>query len=45
MRPKRIILIRHGKSEGNANEKLRETIPDYALNLTQEGVEQAKYAG
>jgi broad specificity phosphatase PhoE len=45
MRPKRIILIRHGKSEGNANEKLRETIPDYALNLTQEGIEQAKYAG
>lgn len=45
MRPKRIILIRHGKSEGNANGKLREIIPDYALNLTQEGVEQAKYAG
>jgi broad specificity phosphatase PhoE len=45
MRPKRIILIRHGKSEGNANEKLRETIPDYALNLTQEGIEQAKHAG
>lgn len=45
MRPKKIILIRHGKSEGNANEKLRETIPDYALNLTQEGIEQAKHAG
>jgi broad specificity phosphatase PhoE len=45
MRPRRIILIRHGKSQGNANEKLRETIPDYALNLTSEGVEQARQAG
>jgi broad specificity phosphatase PhoE len=45
MRPKRIILIRHGKSQGNADEKLRETIPDYALNLTSEGIEQARQAG
>jgi broad specificity phosphatase PhoE len=45
MRPKRIILIRHGKSEGNADKKLLETIPDYALNLSQEGIQQAKLAG
>jgi broad specificity phosphatase PhoE len=45
MRPKRIILIRHGKSEGNADRKVLETTPDYALNLTEEGVEQAKQAG
>jgi broad specificity phosphatase PhoE len=45
MRPKRIILIRHGKSEGNEDKKLLETVPDYALNLTQEGIEQARQAG
>jgi broad specificity phosphatase PhoE len=45
MRPRRIILIRHGKSQGNADKKVRETIPDYALNLTPEGVEQARQAG
>jgi broad specificity phosphatase PhoE len=45
MRPNRIILIRHGKSEGNADKSLLETIPDYALNLTQEGIEQARQAG
>ena len=45
MKPKRIILVRHGLSEGNADERLHETIPDYALNLTPEGIEQAKQAG
>jgi broad specificity phosphatase PhoE len=45
MKPKRIILIRHGKSEGNTDRNLLETIPDYALNLTFEGIEQAKQAG
>ena len=45
VRPKRIILIRHGKSEGNEDKKLLETVPDYALNLTQEGIEQARLAG
>ena len=45
MKPKRILLIRHGQSEGNANNKLQEIVPDYALNLTGEGVEQARQAG
>lgn len=45
MKPKRIILIRHGQSEGNADKDLLETTPDYALNLTSEGVEQARQAG
>jgi len=45
MRPKRIILIRHGRSEGNADKKILETVPDYSLNLTQEGIEQARLAG
>lgn len=45
VKPKRIILIRHGKSEGNEDRKLLETVPDYALNLTREGIEQARQAG
>ena len=45
MKPKRIILIRHGISQGNADTRLHETIPDYALNLTGEGIEQARLAG
>jgi len=45
MKPKRIILIRHGESEGNLNSSLYKTTPDYALKLTQKGVSQAKQAG
>ncbi len=45
MKPKRIILIRHGESEGNLDNSLYETIPDYALKLTQQGISQAKQAG
>ena len=45
MKPKRIILIRHGKSEGNADINQYEFVPDYALNLTPDGFEQARRAG
>ncbi len=45
MKPKRIILVRHGKSEGNADRMVYETIPDYALNLTPLGIQQAREAG
>lgn len=45
MKPKRIILVRHGKSEGNADKSQYETVPDYALNLTLDGIEQARQAG
>jgi broad specificity phosphatase PhoE len=45
MKPHRILLIRHGESEGNANKNHYLTIPDYALRLTQKGVEQAQQAG
>lgn len=44
MKPKRIILVRHGQSEGNEDSLNYETIPDYALNLTQ-GQTQAIGAG
>ena len=45
MKPNRIILVRHGESEGNVDEGQYLTIPDYALNLTPKGVEQAQRAG
>jgi broad specificity phosphatase PhoE len=45
MRPKRIILIRHGNSEGNADRERYATTPDHALNLTPEGMQQALDAG
>jgi len=45
MRPKRIILIRHGNSEGNADRERYATTPDHALNLTTEGEQQALQGG
>ena len=45
MKPKRIILIRHGQSQGNETPELHKEIPDYALELTPEGMAQANEAG
>ena len=45
MRPNRIILIRHGESEGNADKHQYLLTPDYALMLTPKGIEQAQQAG
>ncbi len=45
MRPKRIILIRHGESEGNADGEIYSSTPDFKLKLTPKGKEQAKEAG
>jgi broad specificity phosphatase PhoE len=45
MKPNRIILIRHGESQGNQNREVYATIPDYALQLTQKGIDQAREAG
>ncbi|MBT3314926.1 MAG: histidine phosphatase family protein [Anaerolineae bacterium] len=45
MKPKRIILVRHGESEGNVDCQRYEETPDYALNLTARGIEQAQKAG
>jgi broad specificity phosphatase PhoE len=45
MKPKRILLIRHGQSEGNADKNLLEFKPDYALDLTAKGIAQARRAG
>lgn len=45
MKPKRIILIRHGESEGNIDENVYSTKPDYKLDLTSIGLEQAEKCG
>ena len=45
MRPKRIFLVRHGNSEGNADRERYAITPDHALNLTPEGMQQALDAG
>ena len=45
MKPKKIILIRHGKSEGNENPAIYIEKPDYALELSETGLKQADDAG
>lgn len=45
MKPKRIFLIRHGESEGNANKEIYTKIPDYAVRLTDRGRTQADDVG
>ncbi len=45
MNPKRIILIRHGQSEANVDQYLFSSKPDYTIELTDKGREQAKEAG
>ena len=45
MKPKRIILIRHGESEGNVDENVYSVKPDYKLDLTSKGLEQAEKCG
>mmetsp|Transcript_40573 Transcript_40573/g.87080 ORF Transcript_40573/g.87080 Transcript_40573/m.87080 type:complete len:455 (+) Transcript_40573:164-1528(+) len=43
--PTRIILIRHGESEGNVNRDIYTTKGDAHLELTPTGLQQAKDAG
>lgn len=43
--PELIILLRHGESEGNADNTLWRTKPDNKINLTDNGIQQAKEAG
>ncbi|MGG8408147.1 histidine phosphatase family protein [Streptomyces sp. 12297] len=44
-RPRRIVLLRHGESEGNADDTVYEREPDHALRLTVTGRAQAVAAG
>jgi broad specificity phosphatase PhoE len=45
MKPHRIILIRHGESEGNLSKAVYGQKPDYTLELTDLGRQQAERAG
>lgn len=44
-RPKRIILIRHGESEGNVDKTVYARIPDSLVRLTSLGKKQAEDCG
>ena len=44
MKPNRIILARHGESEGNADTVIYKIKPDYALELSEKGLVQANLA-
>lgn len=43
--PKRIILVRHGESQGNKDDAAYSLTPDHKIPLTPLGIEQAKKAG
>ena len=43
--PSKLIMIRHGQSEGNVDELLYSTKPDNAMRLTKLGWEMARMAG
>lgn len=45
MKPQRIILIRHGECFANTDESKFATEPDYTIELTDKGIQQAKDAG
>lgn len=45
MKPQKIILIRHGESQGNVNKFLYAKVPDYAIYLTENGKAQARDVG
>lgn len=45
MKPERIFIVRHGQSQGNVDREIYKDIPDYALQLTPLGVEQAAKVG
>lgn len=44
-RPHRIILVRHGESEGNVDDTIYERVPDHRIGLTPKGFEQARATG
>ncbi|KAI1120254.1 histidine phosphatase superfamily [Nemania abortiva] len=44
-RPRLIVIIRHGQSEGNKNREIHQTIPDHRVKLTPDGWAQARDAG
>jgi broad specificity phosphatase PhoE len=45
MKPERIFIVRHGESQGNVDRSIYKDVPDYALQLTPNGVKQAISVG
>lgn len=45
MKPDKIFILRHGESQGNVDRDIYKDIPDYALQLTDRGIEQATTVG
>lgn len=45
MKPRRIILVRHGESESNVDHAVLHRKPDFAVNLTLNGRKQAEAVG
>ena len=43
--PRRIVLVRHGESEGNVDENAYTRVPDSQIKLTPRGHEQAEHTG
>ena len=41
-KPRRIILIRHGECHANTDKSKFATEPDYTIELTEKGIEQAR---
>jgi hypothetical protein len=41
--PKRLILVRHGESEGNVDHTIYASVADNALHLTERGWLQARH--
>jgi broad specificity phosphatase PhoE len=44
-KPKRIVLIRHGNSQANADKNIRSSVPDHRIALTEDGQKQALNVG
>lgn len=44
-KPRRIFLVRHGESEGNVDRSIYARVPDWKVELTTRGREQAREAG
>ncbi|BAO40148.1 putative phosphoglycerate mutase DET1 [Kluyveromyces marxianus DMKU3-1042] len=45
MKPRLILLIRHGESESNKDKKVNEHTPNHLIPLTKNGMNQARMAG
>lgn len=44
-RPVKIVLVRHGQSKGNIDETEYSRTPDWKVELTEQGIEEARTAG